>query len=219
MGRLFAIGDIHGCFRPFRKLIEEKIRLSILDEVVLLGDYIDRGSESKEVIDYIIKLQHEGFNITPLRGNHEQMILDACNDKDSLPQWILNRGDETLRSFGIDSLDELEARYCGFFDGLKYYHQKDNYLFVHAGFNDRISNPFEDEYHMIWRSNDKYLNPLLREKIIIHGHRVIPKGVCEERIRTGNPVINLDTGCVYSGHASYGRLTALELYSMNIYFV
>ena len=72
--RLFAIGDIHGCFDSFQELIENKIQLSKNDRLVLLGDYIDRGPKSKEVIDYIINLQAKGYNIIALAGNHEVML-------------------------------------------------------------------------------------------------------------------------------------------------
>ena len=64
--RLFAIGDIHGCFNSFKKLMEEKIQITKSDKVVLLGDYIDRGSQSKEVIDYIIELKEKSFDIITL---------------------------------------------------------------------------------------------------------------------------------------------------------
>ena len=74
--RLFAIGDIHGCFDSFRKLVEDKIKISNRDKLVLPGDYIDRGKQSKDVIDYIIELQQRGFDIIPLTGNHESMLLD-----------------------------------------------------------------------------------------------------------------------------------------------
>ncbi len=64
--RIFAVGYIHGCFRSFKTLIEDKIRFNSSDKLILLGDYIDRGTESKEVIDYILRLQQNGFDIIPL---------------------------------------------------------------------------------------------------------------------------------------------------------
>lgn len=81
--RLFAIGDIHGCFDSFQKLIENVIDIKPNDTIVLLDDYIDRGSQSKEIVDYIIDLQNKGFNLIPLIGNHESMLLDTL-DNDEL---------------------------------------------------------------------------------------------------------------------------------------
>lgn len=217
--RLFAIGDIHGCFNSFKELLEDKIEITKRDKVVLLGDYIDRGFESKEVLDYIIELQNNGFDIIPLLGNHEAMLLDAFDKHERLSLWIQNGGSETLRSFGISSLKNLVPRYLEFFNKLPYYFEFENYLFVHAGFNDDIENPFDDSYHMIWNCRENYTHPMLRDKTILHGHCVIPSTACDDRIKINNPVINLDTGCVYSNHSRLGRLTSLEIYTRTIHFV
>jgi Calcineurin-like phosphoesterase. len=106
--RLFAIGDIHGCFYQFRELVEERIRIRKDDKVVLAGDFIDRGTRSKEVLDYIIELQNNGFDIIPLIGNHESMLLDALDNESHLLKWILNGGAVTLKSFGISTLRDLD---------------------------------------------------------------------------------------------------------------
>jgi len=92
--RLFVIGDIHGCFNTFQILLEQKIRLIKSDKIILLGDYIDRGIQSKEVINYIIDLQAKGFDIIPLLGNHEAMLLDAYNNEELTSKWIQNGGSE-----------------------------------------------------------------------------------------------------------------------------
>lgn len=73
--RLFAIGDIHGCFDSLKELVENKIQLQKDDKLILLGDYIDRGDKSKEVVDFIIGLLENGFDVIPLMGNHEAMLL------------------------------------------------------------------------------------------------------------------------------------------------
>ena len=165
-------------------MIEEKIQITKSDKVVLLGDYIDRGSQSKEVIDYIIELQNNGFDIVPLLGNHEAMLLDAFDKDERLSLWIKNGGSETLRSFGISSLKNLAPRYLQFFNKLPYYFAFEDYLFVHAGFNDEIEDPFNDSYHMIWRCRVKYFHSYLKGKTIIHGHCVVPSMTCDEQIKT-----------------------------------
>ncbi|HET6559796.1 MAG TPA: metallophosphoesterase family protein [Prolixibacteraceae bacterium] len=217
--RLFAIGDIHGCFDAFKELIEQKIQLTPDDKLILLGDYIDRGPKSKEVIDYIIELKAKGFDITPLSGNHEQMLLDAWQVEAMVNIWMLNGGAETLKSFGIKGASSLEPYYIEFFKSLKLYAEYENYLFVHAGFNDELEHPFEDTYHMIWTCRKKYTHPLLKDKIVVHGHCTISAATCHERIQNNDRVINLDTGCVYASYKGYGRLTALELHTRNILFV
>ena len=216
--RLFAIGDIHGCFNAFQILLVQKIRLIKSDKIILLGDYIDRGIQSKEVINYIIDLMAKGFDIIPLLGNHEAMLLDAYNNKELTSAWIQNGGSETLKSFNITSLKDIEPKYIEFFKGLSNYFAFEEYLFVHAGFNDTDINPFTDKYSMIWLCKQTYENPLLMNKIIIHGHRPITVDVCKEIVQRNKNVINLDTGCVYSNMTGYGTLTAIELNSRSLYF-
>jgi serine/threonine protein phosphatase 1 len=211
--RLFAIGDIHGCFDSLRELVEHKIKIGKSDKLVFLGDYIDRGNQSRKVIDYIIGLKDKDFDITTLIGNHESMLLEALLNEDFLPEWIRNGGSATLKSFGIGSLKRLDQSYIDFFKALQYYCLIDNFLFVHAGFNDNISNPFEDKYHMIWSRREEYTNPVLKNKIIIHGHTPVPELICRQEIQDKNRVINIDTGCVYGDIEGYGRLSAYNPYS------
>ncbi|MCD4732092.1 MAG: serine/threonine protein phosphatase [Bacteroidales bacterium] len=215
--RIFAIGDIHGCFESFRELVESKINLQVNDKLILLGDYIDRGSQSKAVVDYIIKLQHKGFDIIPLMGNHESMLLDAIINGERLSIWIYNGGSKTLESFSIKSLKDLDSIYIDFFKGLRFYYAYKNFLFVHAGFNDETDNPFGDQYSMIWQCREKYLNPALIDKIIIHGHCLVTVANCKKRVQANHQVIDLDTGCVFSDMVGYGSLTALELNTMQLY--
>ena len=107
--------------------------------------------------------------------------------------------------------------YIDFLKSLPYYYKLDNFIFVHAGFNDDIKDPFADQYSMIWFSNDTYKNSLLSDRIIIHGHNPITRQKCRENILMGKRVIGIDTGYVYSGTPGYGYLTAIEINSMEIY--
>ncbi len=209
--RLFAIGDIHGCFDQLQTLIEDKICLKKEDQLILLGDYIDRGVQSKEVVDFIIDLQNRGFNIFALHGNHEAMLLDAYYNESKFPLWIMNGGKETMSSFNIKDLKDLDVVYLNFFKSLIYYHPIDQYLFVHAGFNDE--NPFVDQYSMLWKSKKSYKHPLLIDKTIIHGHSPVPLSYLEESVLAKKQVLPLDTGCVFSDKKGFGKLSAVELYS------
>lgn len=219
MKRLFAIGDIHGCFDSFKDLVESKIQLQKDDKLILLGDYIDRGDSSKEVVDFIIKLLENGYDIIPLMGNHEAMLLEAFEDEKNISKWIQNGGYETLNSFELNSLKDIEFAYIKFFKGLRYYYPIDNYLFVHAGFNDDILNPFTDYYSMLWKCKDTYTNPLLFDKIIVHGHNPIKVAMCEVKVLAENSVIDIDTGCVYRDREGYSRLTAYDCNCQRILFV
>ena len=217
--RLFAIGDIHGCFDTLEELVNNKIQLKKSDKLILLGDYIDRGAKSKEVVEYIIDLQKKGFNILPLMGNHEAMLLDAYDNEKNTLKWIQNGGSETLKSFEISSLKKIEFKYIEFFKKLKYYYSSGDCLFVHAGFNDNVVNTFSDFYSMLWKCKESYANPLLTNKTIIHGHNPISISKCEERVLSKLNVINIDTGCVYKDKEGFGRLTAYECNNKRILFV
>jgi serine/threonine protein phosphatase 1 len=198
--------------------LKQKIQIKESDKIILLGDYIDRGTQSKYVIDYIIDLREKGFDIVPLLGNHEALLLDANNNEELTSKWIQNGGSTTLKSFNITSLKDIEPKYIEFFKGLSYYFAFEEYLFVHAGFNDSEINPFVDKYSMIWLCKQTYENPLLMNKIIIHGHRPNPVEVCKDIVLSNKNVINLDTGCVYSNMTGYGTLTAVELNTRSLYF-
>lgn len=216
--RLFAIGDIHGCFGQFRKLIQKRIRASKEDKIILLGDYIDRGRNVKEVIDYIIDLRSKGYDIIPLMGNHEAMLIDALDDDHQIFRWIYNGGTETLKSFGINKVNELEDIYVSFFRSLIYFYQYENYIFVHAGFNESLSDPFSDKYSMIWIRTENYTHPLLTAKTIVHGHNPVTVTECSQNVASGSNIINIDTGCVYSNYEDYGKLTAIELNTRKLFF-
>lgn len=216
MGRLFAISDIHGCYDAFHTLLINHIGLTKSDSLILLGDYIDRGEKSKEVIDFIIDLIDTGFNITPLMGNHEEMLIDTWKNPDMMPLWLLNSGITTLESFGIHDIQQVDKKYLDFFLKLKYYEQVGNFLFVHAGFNDFSPDPFFDIHGMIWECRTAYENSELRTKTIIHGHRPKKPEFILKLIGEKSRVIPIDTGCVYEKELGYGKLSALDVGNMNL---
>src|SRR6478736_5094582 len=112
--RVFAISDIHGCAKTFVSLVEKVIKLTREDKLFLLGDYIDRGPDSKGVIDYIIQLEQKGFDVTALRGNHEEMLLKGITDSHFLEMFLKNGGDKTLEGFGVKHPKELPIEYLTF---------------------------------------------------------------------------------------------------------
>ena len=214
--RLIAIGDIHGCYDTLKKLLEENIGIQKDDQIVLLGDYVDRGRQIKEVVDYIMELINSGYNIKPIMGNHEAMLLAAQTKKDHTLLWLQNGGDKTLESFDVESPKMIDQRYIEFFKNLDFYYIKDDFIFVHAGFNNKGENPFDDNYTMLWQCSNKYSHPDLKDKIIVHGHCTTTAKKCDKRIRGNKKVLGIDTGCVYD-YPGYGRLTALELHTMEVF--
>ena len=118
MKKKFAISDIHGCNITFNALLE-KIDLQKTDELYLLGDYVDRGPNSKGVIDTILELQSEGFFVKCLKGNHEDAMIKSLHDTDMLYNWFHWGGIQTLESFGTRFLDRIEDKYWDFLNNLE----------------------------------------------------------------------------------------------------
>ena len=96
--------------------------------IILIGEV-----KSKEVVDYIINLQEKEFDVIPLMGNHEALLISAYEDENNISNWILNGGNATLKSFEITSIKNIDNKYLLFFKSLKYYYSLNDFLFIHAG--------------------------------------------------------------------------------------
>jgi Calcineurin-like phosphoesterase len=209
MSRTYAIGDIHGCCKTFKKLLLEKIEIRKSDKIYCIGDYIDRGRDSKGVIDLILDLRKNGYEIYTLRGNHEQMMMDSVIDRQRSNLWLMNGGIETLNSLGISSVDELQQPYRAFLAETEYFIATDQYVFVHAGLNFAMDDPFNDREAMLW-TREEYFDPSkINNRIMIHGHSPIRF----QQILSQFPShkINIDGGCVYNKRPGYGYLVAISL--------
>lgn len=105
MSRLFAIGDIHGCSTALRRLIEI-VRICPEDTVVTMGDYMNRGPDTRGVVEELLALSQRTCLVT-LMGNHEQMWLRALDSPESEEEWKACGGDSTLACYGVRSACEL----------------------------------------------------------------------------------------------------------------
>jgi serine/threonine protein phosphatase 1 len=219
MPRTFAIGDIHGCTKTAKKLLLDELKITKEDAIYFLGDYIDRGSGSKEVIDFILQLKNENYNINTLRGNHEQLFMDSDRSFTDFQNWIANGGVATLESFEISRYAELEDVYKNFFTETKFYFEADGFIFVHAGFDFSNENFLEDFDSMIWIRNMKVDKKKVGNKIIVHGHTPTPVEKVKKNLALINEKgsLNIDTGCVLKDYNGLGYLTALETNTMTLY--
>jgi serine/threonine protein phosphatase 1 len=216
MKRLIAISDIHGCYDTLFELLIRRINLKKTDSLILLGDYIDRGEKSKEVIDFIIDLQRKKFDITPLLGNHEAMLIEAFNNNEMSPLWFMNSGMTTLGSFQLNNINNFESKYIEFFRSLNYFAEAGKFIFVHAGFNDDIPDPYSDTDSMIWHCRPSYENPFFAGKTIIHGHRPKTIEFVKKKIAENSNLIPIDTGCIYNDEEGYGNLSALIVNNLEL---
>ena len=211
----FVITDIHGCNITFHALLK-KLNLQPSDELYLLGDYIDRGPNSKGVIDTILDLQRQGFRVFCLKGNHEDAMLEARTDLIGRQYWLSWGGVETLRSFGCE-LTEIPGIYWDFMENLHPYLEVDDYILVHAGLNFGQGKPLDDYQSMMWIR--EWYNEIdyrwLGNRKIIHGHTPIRKQDIElmaESIHK-NQFLDIDAGCY-----CYDWLCAFELTEQRLIF-
>jgi len=213
--RIFVIPDIHGCALTFRRLLEIVIRPLKSDSIYLLGDTIDRGPRSREVLDTIRRLQVEGYGIHSVLGNHEEMFLASCRDRNCIPIWMLNGGRETLKSFGVQDPCEIPLPYRRFIEKFPYFIALEDFILVHGGLNFRVSDPLADKEAMLWSRDREVVKGLIGGRRLIGGHT--PLDLSEIRRSLATDRIMLDNGCVYMGVPGLGSLTALELNSMALF--
>jgi len=216
-GRRFVVGDIHGCWQTFRILVEETLKITPEDQLFLLGDYIDRGPDSGAVIDYILKLQREGYQVYPLRGNHEKMLLEAIEEaRDDLA--FLSEYLQLNETHGMtNEQGKIKAHYLEFIEALPYFYELDEFMLVHAGFNWQIPNPFEDTESMVWIRIHEHNTTFLGNKRLIHGHTPTRWENIRDAIKEKEMVLPLDNGCVFAplvreyGLGRMGRLCAFDI--------
>ena len=218
--RTIAISDIHGHSRTFNELLD-KTGLTKDDELVILGDTIDRGPDGKGVIDTIVRLQQEGYNVKCILGNHEDMLLRAYYNSANHTHWLLNGGDMTLKSFRVSQVNDIPVGYINFLESLDLKHETDNTLFVHAGLSMHTESPFQDEHSMLWITDwyDDLDFTRLKAKRIIHGH--VLNTICEIESRLDNmenfPVMCIDNGC-FLNEPGFNHLCAFDLTNRKLYF-
>lgn len=211
----YAISDIHGCPKTFQRLVEEKLALKKTDHLYLLGDYINRGPDSKGVIDYILALKGLGYKVHTLRGNHEDLLLEAYDDPKRHNRFLKNGGKITLASFDAQHVRDIPEVYLQFIRETKFYFEVDNFLLVHAGFNFTAKDPFKDYHSMMWMRKIKVDKDILGDRIIVHGHTPAKKKKVRDQFKKGKipQLINIDSSCVYYPKKGC-RLCALELNSL-----
>lgn len=193
--RVYAIGDIHGRLDLLTDLHEQiqadaaTVPEATTKTVIYLGDYIDRGLNSKEIIDLLLKNPLVGFTAVHLKGNHEDALLRFLKDVAAGPDWFAFGGDATAVSYGVRvpgtlpslhrfplvwrELHELIPRdHLKFLSGLKLMHQIGDYVFVHAGIRPGIPLDQQDPGDLIWIRNAFLESDKDHGKIIVHGHSV-----------------------------------------------
>jgi serine/threonine protein phosphatase 1 len=218
--RVYAIGDVHGRADLLANLfarIDSDLRARPIRHSihVLLGDYIDRGPDSRQTVELLIE-RRKGYDLIPLKGNHEQCALNVLRDPSSVLQWKAIGGLNTILSYGVapkwsDDLESMSAIAQAFTNNLPEPHRRflqslplsftcGDFFFVHAGARPGIRLHEQSENDLLWIREDFLLHEEDFGKIVVHGHT--PN--LEPEVKPNR--INIDTGAYATG-----RLTCLVL--------
>lgn len=201
--RTIVIGDIHGCYEELKELVtsmkESGEYNESTDKLIFLGDYIDRGSNSRMVIKFIRELQKENKNVVALMGNHEDMLIEYYNGLDY--SWIYNGHKNTLDSYkGYDKQFWSDVNWM---KNLPLYHEDENFVYVHGGVD--VDKPMEeqDKHTLLWVRDKFIYDERKYYKRVIFGHTpTMYLGMEDKPVVTFAENIAMDTGCVYDGKLS-----------------
>jgi len=226
MNRTIAIGDIHGGLKALIQLLQ-RIDLTPNDTLIFLGDYVDGWSDSANTVTYLIELAKQNTCIF-IRGNHDDLTEAWLKSGDLNEQWLQHGGQSSIDAYRNFSSEEKKAHLNFYSQMLNYHVDKNNNLFVHAGFTN-IRGP-EQEYfpktlfwdRTLWemvlsldkkmtQDNDYYPKRLLIHNEIFIGHTPVTRIGKEKPVNIAN-VWNVDTGAAFKGKISAIEITTKEIW-------
>ena len=217
---VYAIGDVHGRRDLLaRLLVKIHVDVAVTEQrpiLVFLGDYVDRGPDSKGVIEMVRACVEAGSRAVALRGNHDQMLLDFCRDPAIYPSWRGFGAAETLRSYGVEPpvsdtpvdlfaaqeafVSAIPQSHLDFLHRLLFSHAIGDYFFAHAGVRPEVPLNHQAPHDLMWIRGDFLSSDEALEKVVVHGHTP-----AEEPVDLPNRI------CVDTGAYATNRLTAVVL--------
>jgi serine/threonine protein phosphatase 1 len=203
--RTLVIGDIHGCSTAFDAVLHAAAPTAG-DQIITLGDYVDRGPDSRGVLDRLVALYARG-NLVPLLGNHELMMLDARFGGDRLDMWLFCGGEETVASYGVAiptpaALEAIPSKHWDFLGGLCVdYYETPTHLYAHANVCPHLPLDDQPDYMLFWTPLGGPLEHI-SGKVLVCGHT---RQVGHLPRRLGSAIC-IDTGA----YEDDGWLTCLE---------
>ena len=210
MKRIYAVGDIHGRFDKLSALMD-KIDIDFeSDTLVFIGDYIDRGPQSFEVVEYLVDLKKRHPDTIFLKGNHEDLLEKYLSGSDRL-SYLYNGGQQTLDSYMSRPRQKdaplIPPEHLDFFKSLLMYYETDGYIFVHAGLRKKVSLNDQDPQDLLWIRKEFIQSNYDFGKVIVFGHTPL----LEPLLRPNK--IGIDTGAVYGNKLTCIRLPELAFYT------
>lgn len=214
----YVTTDLHGCLVTFRHMLEKVLHLQASDELYLLGDYVNKGPDSRGVLDYVMQLQARGYRVHCLRGNHDQELLDAARGRHNLAWASTFERQNTLQSFGVAQVEDIPEPYLQWLDELPYQLDIPKFTLVHAGYNFRLppAQMRTDWNTMLNIKQFVFDASRLQGRRLLHGHVPMPTAEVQRLVRAQEGAISLDTGCVYAHNPELAHLAVLELDSFEL---
>jgi serine/threonine protein phosphatase 1 len=209
MSRIFAVGDIHGCYDKLRRLLD-KIPIDFAQDTLLfIGDYIDRGPNSYGVVEHLVQLKRQLPATVFLKGNHEEMFQNYLNGSDRFT-YLMNGGQLTLDSY-LSRPDRpsdfpIPPSHRDFFQALRLHYETDQYIFVHAGLREGVPLHAQKETDMLWIREKFIYSAYDFGKRIVFGHTPFQQPLLQAN------KIGIDTGAVYGN-----KLTCVQLPEINFF--
>jgi serine/threonine protein phosphatase 1 len=207
MGKIFVIGDIHGCLQKVENLMSDINIDDQQDTVVFLGDYIDRGPDSFRVVEFILDFKEGKKNVFCLLGNHEDLFLDYLMYDRNRSAFYMNGGFSTLISYNHPHvIEDIPERHRQFFISLMPYYETEAYIFVHAGLKPAVTLENQKKFDLLWIRTEFIDSHYDFGKTVVFGHTNFSRPLIEAN------KIGIDTGAVYGG-----KLTCIELPEKKVY--
>jgi serine/threonine protein phosphatase 1 len=221
-GRRLVVGDIHGCSRTARALLVDGVGIRSGDALYLLGDLISKGPDSLGVLRFVVELEAMGVDVTIVRGNHEEAILEARKAGGGKLATLLER----TRNSGLlapDGSGDLDARWLSLLERSVYFVELPDAILVHGGVDMSTPEPFEDGSRMVSMRETTYHAHVAGNRPVIHGHTRSPLSVIIEALVRDSPVLPLDNGAVAGSSekpfkvSEFGNLCCLDLDSRRLH--
>lgn len=234
MNRTLVISDIHGCYESFNLLLHTAGYDAQKDQLILLGDFVDRGPNSRQVVEQVIGMVHAGQAVA-LRGNHDQRfleIMDGTASERAAQKFFEHGGHQTLISYCSDTglwnrdydvtrlgpvrnfIQQTYGHHLHFLRQLPYYYEDEHHIYAHAGINPEYADWKEQPlFDFLWIRDPFYSRPTNAEKTVVFGHTRAVQFHDSAHIWYGGDKIGIDGGCAYGMQLNCLEITGERSYA------
>lgn len=223
--RTLVVGDVHGKLNLLNRLLDEIQYQAAQDKLIFIGDLVDRGENSRGVVDRVRELQQEAPDkVIVIKGNHEEMMLSALSrpDSNASDMWYANGGIETLQSYSNeDGSITVPPEHLEFIASLPTYYEDEHAIYVHASLPKMVDGSFlhpsmsPDSMELLWARNRRFFESY-DGKLVVFGHTITGTLFGERgKVWQRDSLIDVDTGAYLTGVLSAIQLPSRQVYSVS----